>query len=233
MSNFSVAIDGPAGAGKSTIAKQLAKKLSYIYIDTGAMYRAIGFYAYTHVYGDRSFEMNEAMQQRITEFLVAHISQVSIKIDYVQGEQHIYLNQVDVTDKIRTQVMGTMASVVSAIKEVREFLVREQQKMASSISVVMDGRDIGTHVLPNAQVKIYLTASSDIRAKRRFDELLQKGENPDFEKLKAEIEERDHRDMHREHAPLRKADGAIEVDSSYMTITEVVDFIYTYVVSKQ
>lgn len=232
MSNFSVAIDGPAGAGKSTIAKQLAKKLSYIYIDTGAMYRAIGFYVYSHVFKDNSFEINEVTQRRIEVFLDQHLSDLKVSIDYIGDEQHIFLNEEDITFKIRTQEMGTMASVVSAIKSVREYLVYEQQMLASKTSVVMDGRDIGTHVLPNAQVKVYLTASSEIRARRRYNELIEKGMSPDFDQLKSEIEERDYRDMNREFAPLRQADDAVVIDSSTMTISEVVDCIYTLVLSK-
>lgn len=229
MSNFSVAIDGPAGAGKSTIAKLLAKKLSYVYIDTGAMYRAIGFFAYSHVFKERPFETNESVQKNIEAFLEEHLTSLSVSIDYLDGEQHIFLNQEDITHLIRTQEMGTMASIVSAIKSVREYLVHEQQKLAEKTSVVMDGRDIGTHVLPNAQVKVYLTASSDIRARRRYHELIEKGMTPNFDQLKSEIEERDYRDMNREFAPLRQADDAVVIDSTDLTIEEVVDQIYSLV----
>lgn len=229
---FSIAIDGPAGAGKSTIAKFLAKKLSFVYIDTGAMYRAIGFYAYNHVFKSKPFVIDSVTTQEIYSFLSVSLNSLVLKINYINEEQHIYMNNEDITDMIRSQEMGTMASVVSTIKEVRVFLVKEQQRMAKEISVVMDGRDIGTHVLPQAPVKIYLTASSEIRAKRRYDQLVQKGETPDFQLLKAEIEERDYRDMNREHAPLRRAEDAIELDTSEMNIQEVVDCIYEIVTNR-
>jgi len=229
---FSIAIDGPAGAGKSTIAKVLAKKLSFIYVDTGAMYRAIGYYAYKYVFEQKPFEINDQTMSEIKSYLEQHLSSLQISIDYIDEEQHIFMNGIDVTDAIRSQEIGTMASIVSANKDVRVYLVKEQQRFAEKISVVMDGRDIGTFVLPKAPVKIFLTASSTIRAKRRFDQLVEKGESPDFEMLKQEIEERDYRDMNREYAPLRKADDAIELDSSHMNIDQVVEFIYTIVVSK-
>jgi len=229
---FSIAIDGPAGAGKSTIAKVLAKRLSFIYVDTGAMYRAIGYYAYKHVFEQKPFEINDQTMMEIQTYLEEHLSSLHITIDYIDEEQHIFMNGVDVTDAIRSQEIGTMASIVSANKAVRVYLVEEQQRIAEKISVVMDGRDIGTFVLPKAPVKLFLTASSNIRAQRRFDQLIEKGESPDFDVLKQEIEERDYRDMNREYAPLKKAEDAIELDSSYMNIDQVVDFIYDIVVSK-
>lgn len=227
MSILNIAIDGPAGAGKSTIAKSLAEKLSYIYVDTGAMYRAIGYFAYTNKTDlDYTKPLNEAELEALYSFIELHLEDISIKIEYIDKVQQIILNGVNVSDLIRSPLMGTMASVVSANKSVRLFLVHLQQQMAKEVPVVMDGRDIGTYVLPDSKLKIYLTATSEVRAKRRFDQLVEKGETPDFESLKTEIEERDYRDMNREFAPLKQADDAKLLDSSDMTIEEVVDFIY-------
>lgn len=227
MSILNIAIDGPAGAGKSTIAKSLAEKLSYIYVDTGAMYRAIGYYVY-HSNKDIDFSkpLDDSTLKQLYTYVEEHLDDITIKIEYVNKVQQIILNNENITELIRTAIMGTMASIISANKQVRLYLVHMQQQMAKEIPVVMDGRDIGTHVLPEAELKIYLTASSDVRAKRRFDQLVDKGESPDYGRLKSEIEERDHRDMNREFAPLKQASDAHLVDSSNMTIEEVVDFIY-------
>lgn len=227
MSILNVAIDGPAGAGKSTIAKSLAEKLSYIYVDTGAMYRAIGYFVYTSVSNiDLSKPLDNESTKVLYDFIEKHLKDISIKIEYIDQVQQIILNDKNVSDLIRSPQMGTMASIMSANKKVRLYLVHLQQKMAKERPVVMDGRDIGTYVLPDSRLKIYLTASSKVRARRRFDQLVDKGENPDFDSLKSEIEERDYRDMNRDFAPLKQADDAILLDSSDMTIEEVVDFIY-------
>lgn len=207
---INIAIDGPAGAGKSTIAKQVAKELSYIYVDTGAMYRAMALYLIKcGIKADDTAAIETACQN------------ADITIEYVDGEQQVVLNGENVTPYIRTEEVGNMASASSVNGKVREKLVALQQKLASEKSVVMDGRDIGTVVLPDAKVKIYLTASSRTRAKRRYDELTAKGLNCDLDKIEADIIERDHRDMNREISPLKQAEDAVLVDSSDMTIDEV------------
>lgn len=206
-----IAIDGPAGAGKSTIAKRLAAIKNFVYVDTGAMYRAIALYC---IENDIPPIDDECMSQALEK--------INVTIDYLDGEQIVFLNGENVNGKIRTQQVGNMASSVSAIGKVRERMVALQQELARTRSVIMDGRDIGTVVLPDALVKIYLTASVEIRAKRRYDEYVEKGVECDLETLKKEIAERDHRDMTREHSPLRQAEDAVVVDSSYMTIDEVV-----------
>lgn len=214
MKNFSIAIDGPAGAGKSTIAKLLAKKLNYIYIDTGAMYRAIGLY-----YLDNKVDIND--ESEINKL----IDEIDIKIIYENSIQQIILNGKNVSDLIRTEEVSHAASVVSTYKKVREKMVSLQQELARVSNVVMDGRDIGTVVLPNANVKVFLTASTDERAKRRHKEFLEKGIEVDLLSIKKDIEERDYRDMNRENSPLKQASDAILIDSSNMTIDEVVSEI--------
>ena len=209
--SLNIAIDGPAGAGKSTIAKAVAKKMNLIYVDTGAMYRAMALYM---------VKMNIDLQD--TEKIIEAGKNVDITIRYEDGVQVVYLNGENVNAFLRTEAVGNAASTVSVIGEIRQKLVELQQKLAAESDCIMDGRDIGTCVLPNAQRKIYLTASSDVRAKRRYDELVAKGEECDLAKIKADIEERDYRDMHREVSPLKQAEDAILVDSSYMTIDEVI-----------
>lgn len=207
---INIAIDGPAGAGKSTIAKQVAKELSYIYVDTGAMYRAMALYLIKcGIKADDTAGIETACQN------------ADITIEYVDGEQQVVLNGENVTPYIRTEEVGNMASASSVNGKVREKLVALQQKLASEKSVVMDGRDIGSVVLPDAKVKIYLTASSRTRAQRRYDELTAKGLTCDLDKIEADIIERDHRDMNREISPLKQAEDAVLVDSSDMTIDEV------------
>ena len=206
----SIAIDGPAGAGKSTIAKKIASDRGFIYIDTGAMYRAMALFMIENgVSGD---EVSE---------IAAKCSEADIKIKYEKDEQNVYLNGKNVNSLIRTDEVSSMASKTSAVKEVRTKLVLLQQKLAKSANIVMDGRDIGTKVLPDASLKIYLTASVEVRAKRRFDENIGRGIPCDLDKIKEDIAERDERDMTREESPLIKAAGAIEIDTSYMTIDEV------------
>ena len=207
----SIAIDGPAGAGKSTIAKLLAAKMNYIYVDTGAMYRAMAVYfTQNHVYPDDEREINAA------------VSNVDITIEYMDGVQQVILNGDNVTGLLRTEETGKMASKTSKYAAVRSKLVDLQRKLAKTTDVIMDGRDIGTTVLPDAFVKIYLTASTQARAKRRFDELTQKGEQCNLEEIAADIESRDYADMHREISPLKQAEDAILVDTSDMNIEEVV-----------
>lgn len=219
--SMNVAIDGPAGAGKSTIAKRVAKEMGYIYVDTGAMYRSLALY-FIRLGIDKDDE------KRISEAC----KDADVTIDYVNGEQQVVLNGENVTGLIRTEEVGNMASASSVFKDVRTKLVALQQKLAESKDVIMDGRDIGTCVLPGAQVKVFLTASVDERANRRYKELVEKGENPNLDKIKADIEERDYRDSHRENSPLRQADDAVLVDSSDMTIDEVVSTIIDLCKSK-
>lgn len=212
--SYNVAIDGPAGAGKSTIAKAVAKKMNLIYVDTGAMYRAMAL-----------FMLREGVDSQSAEAVSQKCKEADITIGYENGVQVVYLNGENVNAYLRTEEVGNMASVISSQPAVRKKLVELQQALAAKSDCIMDGRDIGTCVLPKAQVKIYLTASSDVRAKRRFDELSAKGENCDLAKIKADIEERDYRDMHREHSPLKQAEDAVLVDTSDMTIEEVIEKI--------
>jgi cytidylate kinase len=206
----SIAIDGPAGAGKSTIAKKVAKELEFIYVDTGAMYRAMALYM-----------INNGIDAQDAESISSTCKSADITIGHENGEQVVYLNGENVNGLIRTEEVGNMASASSVNGDVRKKLVELQQKMALTTDVVMDGRDIGTVVLPNANLKVYLTASSAVRAKRRYDELTAKGVDCDLEAIEKDIIDRDYRDMHRENSPLKQADDAVLVDSSDMTIDEV------------
>ena len=208
---FNVAIDGPAGAGKSTIAKAVAAKKGYVYVDTGAMYRAMALYF-----------LRENISKDDEAKISASVDNIKVSIKYEDGAQHVILNDEDVTGLIRTEEVGNMASATSVYSAVRTKLVALQQELAKTTDVIMDGRDIGTVVLPNADVKVFLTASVECRAKRRFDELKAKGADPDFDQIAKDIEERDYRDSHREISPLKQADDAVLVDSSDMTIDEVV-----------
>lgn len=207
---YSIAIDGPAGAGKSTIARNVAKQLGFIYIDTGAMYRAMALYIMRH-----------SISPEDEAGILSVLEDVNIEINHQDGEQLVILNGEDVTKLIRTNKVSQMASITSVYPKVRIKLVEIQRKLASKENVVMDGREIGTYVLPGATLKIYLTASVEERAKRRFNEYRTKGVEADLEHIRVEIEERDYRDMNREFAPLRKAEDAVEVDTSTMTIEEV------------
>ena len=209
--SFNIAIDGPAGAGKSTIAKQLAKELGYVYVDTGAMYRAMAYYFLTH---NIKAEDMEAISEACKD--------VDVSITYEEGTQNVWLNGENISGKIRTEEVGNMASATSVYPVVRTKLVELQQQLAQKTDVIMDGRDIGTVVLPNANVKIYMTASSAIRAKRRFDELTAKGMECNLEEIEKDIIERDNRDMNRETSPLKKAQDAIELDTSDLDIDGVV-----------
>ena len=206
---FNVAIDGPAGAGKSTIAKIVAKEKQFIYVDTGAMYRAMAIHFIKK--GIAATEMDK---------ISAAVNDADVTIEYINGEQQVLLNGENVTPFLRTEEVGNMASASSVNGDVRKKLVELQQKLAETANVVMDGRDIGTCVLPNAQVKVYLTASVDVRAERRYKELIEKGLEADLEKIKKDIEERDYRDMNRDISPLRQAEDAVLVDSSNLNIEE-------------
>lgn len=213
--SMNIAIDGPAGAGKSTIAKRLAKKLGFIYVDTGAMYRAMAYYFLQH-----------NIDAKDENAIAAACPDVDVTITYENGEQQVLLNGENVNGVIRNEEVGNMASSTSVYPVVRKKLVELQRQLAKSADIIMDGRDIGTCVLPDAQVKIYLTASSATRAKRRYDELTEKGVSCDLAEIEKDIIDRDYRDMHRETSPLRQAEDAVLVDSSEMNIDEVVDAIY-------
>ena len=213
--SMNIAIDGPAGAGKSTIAKRLAKKLGFIYVDTGAMYRAMAYYFLQH-----------NIDAKDENAIAAACPDVDVTITYENGEQQVLLNGEKGNGGIRNEEVGNMASSTSVYPVVRKKLVELQRQLAKSADVIMDGRDIGTCVLPDAQVKIYLTASSATRAKRRYDELTEKGVSCDLAEIEKDIIDRDYRDMHRETSPLRQAEDAVLVDSSEMNIDEVVDAIY-------
>ena len=208
---YNVAIDGPAGAGKSTIARLVAKEKGYIYVDTGAMYRGLAIH-----FLDQGIDAGE------TERVIEACKDADVKIRYEDGIQQVYLNGTNITGRLRDEAVGQMTSKCSAIPEVREKLLDLQRELARTQDVIMDGRDIGTCVLPDADVKVYLTASVKTRAKRRYDELAAKGESCSLDEIERDIEERDERDMNRKTAPLRQAEDAVPVDSSDMTIEDVV-----------
>ena len=211
---YNVAIDGPSGAGKSTIAKLVAKEKGYIYVDTGAMYRALAVYF---------LEKGIAPEDRAG--IIAAAGEAEVSIRYEEGVQQVYLNGENISSKLRAEEVGNMASKTSIIPEVRERLLELQRSLAREKDVIMDGRDIGTNILPGADVKIYLTASVETRARRRYEELIEKGAACDYQEIAKDIQERDDRDMNREVAPLRQAADAVMVDSSDMTIEEVVEKI--------
>lgn len=211
MKNYSIAIDGPAGAGKSTIAKDISEQLSFIYVDTGAMYRAMALYV-----------LRKNISPDNIEEIALVYNEVDISLDYINNEQQIYLNGENVSNIIRSEEVGNAASTISKHLIIREKMVELQQNIAANTNVVMDGRDIGTVVLPNADLKIYLTASAEERAKRRYLDLKIRGIDGDIEEIKADIISRDKQDMTRENSPLKEADDAIKIDSSEMSIEEVV-----------
>ena len=211
---FNIAIDGPAGAGKSTIAKLAAKELGFIYIDTGAMYRTIALYLIReHVDCEDEQALSDALRS------------IEVEISYTDGVQQLILNGENVTDLIRTEEVSQMASVSSAKPQVRQKLLQLQRTAAEKYDVIMDGRDIGTVILPDAQLKIYLTASIEERARRRYMEMQEKGIECDLHEIEADIAERDERDMNREVSPLKQAEDAVLIDSSHMTITDVCEKI--------
>lgn len=214
MKRFAIAVDGPAGSGKSTVAKMVARKLGIIYVDTGAMYRTVALHC---------TQENIPLEEEAA--VVAALDGLNMRIQPDTEGQRIFLNEEDVTAKIRTAEIGKGASIVAAYQKVRERMVKLQQEMAQEHSVIMDGRDIGTVVLPHAEVKIYLDAGVEERARRRVGELEAKGEAADFEEIKKMIIQRDYNDMHREHSPLKKAEDAISLDSTGMSIEEVLQAI--------
>lgn len=211
---YNVAIDGPAGAGKSTVAKRVAKELGFIYVDTGAMYRALAV-----------FFLQRGLKPEETAQIAKQCKEAKVSIGYEDGMQQVYLNGDNVTALLRTEEVGNMASVSSAIPEVRAQLLELQRELAKTRDVVMDGRDIGTNILPDADVKVYLTASVMTRANRRYLELKEKGIACNLDEIAHDIKERDARDMNREIAPLRQAEDAVLVDSSELSIDEVVEII--------
>lgn len=211
---YNIAIDGPAGAGKSTIAKMAASELGFIYVDTGAMYRAMALYF-----------LRKGIRKEDERAIEEACKEIEVSIQYEDGIQQVLLNGENVSGFIRTEEVSNMTSATSAYKSVRQKLLELQRQLASTSNVIMDGRDIGTCVLPDAQTKIYLTASSHVRALRRYKELVEKGEACNLEEIEQDIIQRDYRDMHREIAPLKQAQDAIYLDSSQMTIRQVVDAI--------
>ena len=211
---YNIAIDGPAGAGKSTIAKIVAKELGFIYVDTGAMYRTMALACY-----------RAGIKAEEEEKVVEKCNSIEVTLGYENGVQKVYLNGEDVSTEIRQEVIGNMTSAIAVYSPVREILVAIQQDLANKNDVVMDGRDIGTAVLPNADLKIYLTASSRTRAERRYKELIEKGVDCDIDEIEADIKDRDYRDMNREVSPLVQADDAVLIDSSDMDIDQVVKTI--------
>ncbi len=211
---YSIAIDGPAGAGKSTIAKRVAKELGFIYVDTGAMYRAMAIYF-----------VDNGIDGRDEAAVSKACADVDVGITYEDGAQQVILNGENVTGRLRQEEVGRMASTVAVYAAVRSKLVELQRQLAEGTDVIMDGRDIGTCVLPAATAKVYLTASVEARAQRRYDELLQKGEKQDIEVIKADIEKRDYNDMHRDISPLKQAEDAVLLDSSDMNIEQVTEAI--------
>ncbi len=211
---FNIAIDGPAGAGKSTIARRTAQELSFIYVDTGALYRALAV-----------FLVDEGVSPEDTEKVKEAVKSVKVSIAYENGEQQVLVNGKNVTDRLRAESVGNMASTISAIPAVRAALLDLQRDLAKAHNVLMDGRDIGTNVLPDAELKIYLTASVETRAERRYRDLQEKGVEKPLSEIKKEIEERDHRDMTRAIAPLKQAEDAVYLDTSHMNIDEVVEAI--------
>lgn len=219
---FNIAIDGPAGAGKSTAAKLAAKELGFVYVDTGALYRTIGVSV-----------LRKGLDTSVKENVLPRLKEIEVTLGFVDGEQHVYLNGEDVSKEIRFPEASMAASNVSAMPEVRDFLTDLQRTLAKNNECIMDGRDIGTVILPNAELKVFLTASPEVRARRRFDELLAKGTPVDFDVLLEEIVQRDYQDSHREVAPLKPAADSVYLDTSDMTLDEVVAEIVRLSVEKK
>ncbi|MBR2353745.1 MAG: (d)CMP kinase [Clostridia bacterium] len=216
-----IAIDGPGGAGKSTIAKAVAAKLGIVYVDTGALYRTVGYYV-----------RSKDQDPKDAAAVGALLPEISIEVKYVEGVQRVYLNGEDLGDRIRTPEMSMYASAVSAIPAVRAFLLETQKEIARKNSVIMDGRDIGTVILPDADVKIFLTASPECRARRRYDELIAKGQTVSFEDVLAEMNQRDTQDSTREIAPAQAAPDAVILDNTGMNLEESVDAVIDLVRQK-
>lgn len=219
--NINIAIDGPAGAGKSTIAKAVAKTFGFIYVDTGALYRAVAYFMLLH-----NIDVNKE------DKVVSYLCDVVPELKYIDGEQHVFVNGEDVSDKIRTPEISMGASAVSAIPRVRDFLFDLQKKIAAENSVVMDGRDIGTVVLPNADVKIFLTATAEERARRRHKELTEKGETVSFEEVLADVNKRDYNDTHREIAPLKQAEDAVLCDTTNVDLQGAIEMLINVINEK-
>ena len=213
-----IALDGPSGSGKSTIAKKLSNKMNILYLDTGAMYRATALKALT-------LNIDTFDEVGVKTF----IDDINLEIKYIDGSQHTYLDGEDVSERIREPHVSMAASNISSLKCVRLKMVEMQRQIAKKMSCVLDGRDIGSFVLPNADFKFYITASVDVRADRRFKELMLKGHKVDYEQLKQEIEQRDYNDKTRDFAPLTKASDAIEIDTSYMTVEQVISKVISYI----
>lgn len=209
---YSIAIDGPAGAGKSTMARRAAAELGFVYVDTGAIYRTVAYAV-----------MQNGVLPEETEKIEALLPRLRVKLSWRDGVQHMYLNGADVSKRIRLPEVSSMASKISALPAVRAFLLDTQRNAAKTNNVIMDGRDIGTVVLPEADVKIYLSASAEVRAKRRFLELREQGGSDTYEEVLRDMIERDYRDMHREIAPLKRADDAVLLDTSALSLDESVD----------
>lgn len=218
MKNISIALDGPSGSGKSTIAKFLSKKMNILYLDTGAMYRACAVKAL-------KMGIDTLDEEKVKTF----IGDIDIEIKYADGTQKTFLDGEDVSEKIREPQVSMAASNISSLKCVRLKMVEMQREIAEKMSCVLDGRDIGSYVLPNAKYKFYITASVDVRAKRRYDELKAKGHDVNFNELQKEIEQRDYNDSHRDFAPLTRAEDAILIDTSDMSIEEVVNKVYSFI----
>ncbi len=212
--HIAVAIDGPVGAGKSSIARAAAARLGYIYCDTGALYRSVGLYC-----------RRNGVDLKNADEIAAQLGKIKLEIRLVDGTQHVFLNDEDVSEEIRLPEISMAASAVSAVPAVRAALLDLQRNVAANNSAIMDGRDIGTVVLPNAEVKIFLTASPEIRAKRRYDELVAKGKDVKFDDVLRELNERDYADMHRETAPLKQADDAVLADTSELDFEQSVDLV--------
>lgn len=218
---INIAIDGPAGAGKSSTAKLVAKKLGYIYVDTGALYRAVGLYS-----------IRNGIDTKDADAVIATLPSIKVELKFVDGSQHVFLNSEDVSEAIRTPEASMGASNVSAIPKVREFLFELQRSIARDNNCIMDGRDIGTVVLPNADVKIFLTASAEERAKRRFKETLEKGEKADYNDILEDINKRDYQDSHREIAPLKQAEDAVFVDNGCYDLEGGADYLLEIIKEK-
>ena len=212
MKTINIAVDGPSGSGKSTLSRRAAAALGYIYVDTGAMYRTIGLHAY-----------RSGISLEESESVIDKLSEISIDLKYVDGEQLVFLNGENVSSEIRNHIISSYASAVAKVPQVRTFLLERQRQLASENNVIMDGRDIGTVVLPDADVKIFLTASPEIRANRRFAELQERGQSIDYDKLLQDIKERDYQDSHREIAPLRPSETSVILDTSELDFDESLD----------
>ncbi len=224
MKKINIAIDGPGGAGKSSISKAVAKKLGIIYVDTGALYRTVGYYAHTH-----GLSVEDA---KVSALISPMLPNISIEIKYIDGIQHVILNGEDLGDRIREPHISMYASAVSSVGEVRAFLLEAQKDLARKNSVIMDGRDIGTVILPDADVKIFLTASNEARAMRRYKELIEKGKSPKYENVLAELIERDTADSGRDVAPLKAAADAVTFDNSDYTFEGSVEYIVNLIAEK-